>query len=499
MELQFESSPCQCLKRVLCEVRCMEQAQEIRLTDGMPDIGRVLCGWGQVLVRSKEWNGDSISLSAGMMVWVLYAPEDGTEVRWVEGWIPFSVSWDLPENCPEGSFTVQCLNRFVDARSVSARKIMVRAGLGAMAQAFVPAQEEIFFPQQETAGAELKKVQIPMRLPREAGEKAFTLEEDLTLPGTVPPMDRVIYYCLEPEVQEQRVMTDKIVFRGAARLHILYREPGGNVHSWDFSVPFSQFDQLKQSCSAEAEVSVCCSVTALEAEQLEENRIHLKASLTGQYLVDDQQVLELIQDAYSPQRDLEVETRMLQLHGLLQKKKDMAAAEMNIPGEGEQAVDVQFLPDFPRLRTLPEGVRQELAGTFQILCYSGDGSLQAAVSRWEGSQTLAAGEDADITVQPLAPSEPQILLGGGDMKVRTEFPLQISAYSEEGIPMVTGLNLGEMRQPDENRPSLIIRRAGEGDLWSVAKATGSTVSAIRSANHLQQEPVDGQMLLIPIL
>ena len=36
-------------------------------------------------------------LLGGMMVWVLYAPEDGSPERCIEGWIPFQMRWDLPE------------------------------------------------------------------------------------------------------------------------------------------------------------------------------------------------------------------------------------------------------------------------------------------------------------------------------------------------------------------------------------------------------------------
>jgi len=56
-----------------------------------------------------------------------------------------------------------------------------------------------------------------------------------------------------------------------------------------------------------------------------------------------------------------------------------------------------------------------------------------------------------------------------------------------------------MLQPDPNRPSLLLQRMGEGDLWSLAKATGSTVDAILDANGLQGEPAPDQMLLIPVI
>ena len=41
---------------------------------------------------------DSILLTGGVMVWVLYAPEEGGSAQILNTWIPFQMKWDLPEN-----------------------------------------------------------------------------------------------------------------------------------------------------------------------------------------------------------------------------------------------------------------------------------------------------------------------------------------------------------------------------------------------------------------
>ena len=51
MELQFAKQGCSCMKRVISQVKELEQTQELRLLDAMPDIGRVLGCWGQILIR----------------------------------------------------------------------------------------------------------------------------------------------------------------------------------------------------------------------------------------------------------------------------------------------------------------------------------------------------------------------------------------------------------------------------------------------------------------
>ena len=66
--------------------------------------------------------------------------------------------------------------------------------------------------------------------------------------------------------------------------------------------------------------------------------------------------------------------------------------------------------------------------------------------------------------------------------------------------MVTGIRAGELRDPDPERPSVIIRaKRREESLWDIAKVCGSTVSAIQRLNKLEREPEDNRLLLIPVI
>lgn len=498
MELQFKKSICSCLDTAVREVQNVEQTQEIKLPDGMPDIGRVLSAWGQVILRSKEWRSDCVAFSGGMMVWVLYAPEDGGEERCIDGWIPFQMKWDLPAGTREGDIRIHCLPRFVDARSVSARKLMVRAGAAAMAEAFVPMEAETYAPDSAPENVELLRLRYPVRLQKEAGEKTFLMDEDLTLPGSAPQADKVIYYCLHPRVTDCRVLSNKVVFRGNANLHTLYRSEEGQLHSWDFELPFSQYAELNGEHSAEALADMVLCPTSLELELDDEGHMRLKCGMVGQYLITDQQMMELIEDAYSPGRELSVRREMLELPAVLENRRENIFGEQTLPVQANLAADVNFLPDYPRQRRSENGVEMEIPGTFQVLYYGEDGVLRSGTARWEGQQSVNADENSRITAVPMAVEAPQAVTGNGSIVVKTDIPLDMTTTAQQSISMVTGVELGEQIAPDPNRPSLILRRAGDGRLWDIAKSSGSTMDAIRRANNLQEEPAPDQMLLIPV-
>ena len=102
MEGNFERKSLDCLTVPLRQIQNSEQTLEIKLPEGMPDVGQVLTAWGQPILRSKEWRDDQVQFTGGMMVWVLYAPEDGGAPQTVETWVPFSMKWDFPESDRDG-------------------------------------------------------------------------------------------------------------------------------------------------------------------------------------------------------------------------------------------------------------------------------------------------------------------------------------------------------------------------------------------------------------
>lgn len=497
MELRFRKKGCRCLDTAVREVRNLEQTHEIKLPDSMPDIGRILAAWGQCVLRSKEWNSDSIGMTGGMQIWVLYAPEDGTQPRCIDSWIPFQMRWELPQDTPEGKLRIGCMMRFADARSVAARKIMVRAGVSAIAEGWVDREAAAYETENVPEGIELLRSMYPVRLPAEVGEKAFLMDEELALPPSAPVPERIVYYTVSPQNADQKVMGNKVVFRGNGNLHVLYESEEGQLHSWEFELPFSQFAELDGSYSADAQADVLLCSNSLELDLDDEGHFRVKCAMVGQYLVDDLQKIQVVEDAYSLLQELEPEREMLELPAILESRRENLYGEQTIPAEADVAADVRMLTEYPRLRRMGDRLEMELPTSFQVLYYGENGMLQSASGRWNGQMSIPADENSQITAMPV-PGIPRAMPGNGNISVSAEVPVQLFTTTGQGIPVVTGLNVGQQRATNPERPSLILRRAGDERLWDIAKSSGSTVDAIRKANGLESEPAPDRMLLIPV-
>ena len=87
----------------------------------------------------------------------------------------------------------------------------------------------------------------------------------------------------------------------------------------------------------------------------------------------------------------------------------------------------------------------------------------------------------------------------GNVQLGTDMELYWECTASSGISMVSAVELGELQPLDSQRPSLIVCRPQGKTLWELAKENGSTIAAIQETNHLQTEPEDNQILLIPVL
>ena len=494
MQMEFRKDKLSYMQPVVQDTQMQEQTQELRISDGMPDIGNVLCSWGQVILRGKEWDSDTITVSGGTMVWVQYLPDEGDIPETVECWLPFQIRWNIPESKQEGMLRTQLLLKSVDARSTSARKMIVRTNVAVNISALEHCQEDIFIPEDKPEDVQLHTLSYPVLLAVEAGEKAFSLEE--TFPLGMESV-KICAYWMQPEITEHRIMGDKVVFRGNGALQVLLQIPDGSLHSRTFALPFSQYSELDNEYGETVEVVFCPAVTSLEIEFVESD-LRVKAGITGQYEIRDRPVISVVTDAYSNCRDIGLQQEVLALPGILESKTQTIHARLNAPLDGIQMAATQFLPCIPTTVINSSEAQITLQGHFQTLTYDLDGNIKNCSGKWEQQLQIPMDDAGHMETQLLPVGTVQANILSGQLQQQADLLLQTDTTMDTGISVVTGLEMGEFRERDPGRPSLILRRAGKHNLWELAKTTGSTVEDIMQANNLNGEPKEDQMLLIPV-
>lgn len=498
MELQFQSKRLDYLNRILWDTRQEEQTQELKLPDAMPDIGRVLATWGQVVLRSKEWRGTGISLNGGVMVWVLYAPEDGSQNQCLETWIPFQTHWDFPQSQRDGTAVARCLLCGADSRAVSARKLMIRACVSICAEALEPTASEVFYPEQIPQDICLLSKKYPICLPVEASEKMFTMEGEIQPDIQADKPFQVICHRLDLQVAEKTVMGDKLVFRGKGFLRCLLRLEDGSVKAVENTIPFSQYTDLEKEYSGQCTASVIPVLTNLELEIQENGSLYMKAGVLGQYILYDQPVVEVVEDAYSPSREVKLDMQRLQLPAILEMGQTDLEVRQRTEAEATEVVDVWTMAEQPGKHMETTGCLLHQPGAFQILYRDREGNIQNTRAAWEEGHSMETAPGCQVYAASSVTEPPSGAMLGDMLQAQCSVSLETVTVSQSSIPMVAGLDVGEAATPDPDRPSLILRRVGSDSLWEIAKQCATTREVIEAVNQLQ-EPMDPeQILLIPV-
>lgn len=496
MEVKFIENTLQCMRPALGQVHTGEQTQEIRLPDAYPDIGKILDCWGQVLIRGKEWRTGSVGANGGVMCWVLYAPEDGTPPRVVDTWIPIGCRWELPDDEEDGVIHLRSVLTELDARGLSARKMMVRASVDTYGAAFTRQTVPVAVAPELPEDVQIKTSNYPAELPMEAGEKQLQLDESFNLPGNLPPIHKIVHYSLKPAVAEQKVLGNRLVFRGQTGVELTYLTEEGSLHHWHGEFPFSQYTELDRDYSPYATAWVSPVLTAMEME-LSEGQLHLQGGMAAQYIIYDRTTVELVEDAYSPNRDMELKMSQLELPMLLDRTVMEIPFVGSLSTDAEKVISATAYPEYPSV-TMDENLSISLNGQFRTLSQNSEGQLYGESARFDSSMPLNSAPENQHFLWMGDAAQTEISPNGDGFSLKGCYPIVAQIYSGLPMPMVTELELGEMKQPDADRPSIILRRAGEEGLWGLAKNCGSTVAAIKEANKLTAEPEAGQLLLIPI-
>lgn len=495
MELQWSSKPWEYLKCNVRQVQNQEQTLEVRISDGMPDIGRVICAFGQPVLRSKEWRSDGMHIAGGVSVWVLYEPEEGTAPQSVQAWLPFQGKWAFQDSHREGVIHADILLRSVDARTLSARKLMVRANVGMLGCALEQDKTEIFIPEELPEQVFGLQKTYPVTIEVEAGEKLLNMEDTFTLQQHI---QRLLACQIRPVLSEQITAGARVIFRGTAYVDALLLDDEGRVSQQIFELPFAQFSDLNREYDKDATAVVSMAVSNLEPE-LTENGVHIKCGLVAQYTIRRQRLLQVMEDAYSPLRKIEPKWQQLCLPTVLETRIEYMEPAESFSLPYTQRLYGQFLPDHPTLYREGDAMMLEVPGTFGLLAADEEGRLQWQMEPWSDSISFSVASPGNVQVSLSQMQCGEIRGVSEGVEVSSRLRLDITTMASLQIPMVCGLEIGEAIQADPSRPSLLLQRIGDEPLWELAKAAGSTVEAIWKANNLQEDPVSGQMLLIPVL
>jgi hypothetical protein len=211
-----------CYNKIFEYADVCEGAVESVVPDTMPDIERILCADGTLVIRSKEASVGSVSVTAGIAACVLYVPEDGQKVCSLNAAIPLTVTADAPGITPEAVPIAMLSIVSIEARMLNPRKVAVRASVEVTIECHERAEAE-YCCEIDGEGAEELQTLLEGRTINHVicvKEKTFVVKEEFHIPAGLPDLDEVLRSTVELSADDIRAVGSKIVVNGSANVGI---------------------------------------------------------------------------------------------------------------------------------------------------------------------------------------------------------------------------------------------------------------------------------------
>ncbi len=488
MEILFQTQKITYLAEKRCDDLHQEQTGEIPVPESLPELGRVVDCFGTVLVQSRSVDSGSVTVSGGIQTGVLYVPEGEEGLERLELWLPFTVTKKI-QTQPDTRLHYWGWLRALEARFVNRRKLLVRADLASELTLLSPAELELARMESCPRGLVCRTQTYPMRLPLCAAEKEVQIADELLMPEEGKGADRLLKCQCGVELAERRVLGERAIFQGELRLRILAVTEAGEPFTWTGTLPFSQYAELDRPMEENVQISIQPILNHAEIDtdgQPDSRRLLVNVSFTAQLVLWGEVPVSLTEDAYYLEGEMSPQWQSCQLASCLDETETELSQSLELPADAASVLDWTLFPD--RVAAAP-GADARAGIGLQLLYYDEAHRLQGKLLRRElqiPRQTPAA---ADWQIRLLPGSE----IGPRGRQMSVPLRLWQRFCQSEAQRNLCGCVLEP--RPREDGPSLLLR-SEEGELWQIARANGSTVRAIQSANELEELCLQGRRLLL---
>lgn len=504
MDAKMSTTKIGCYNKVFESAFSREETAEAVVPDVFPDISGIADATGIVCLRGKEARSGEMSLSAVVNSTILYRPEGERHVKKLEVSVPFSINCDAPAVNENSDLVCRLRLCSIDVRALNPRKVLVRAELAVELEAYSNGEIELCGAPEDLEGhrVNLKEAEQSFMAIVSVKEKTFVLNEDHILPGTLPAMREIISKRAELNCEEIKPVGNKLVFRGAATVSLLYNPAGedeSTVQAASFSTEFSQIIEMDVPMD-QVSARVSPMLTGIYVEQSGSDgrkvsaELHVVAQVVGAEALD----IRYIEDAYCNEHPVALTRDSL---SLIRHERDINLREtlrevIETAAKVREVIDVSTMPG----RVYAEGNTMKCDLRIRVLFRDIDAELRSQTAKFTVSAAAEIGDEMSLRDCTAFCGESFATVSSGGIELR--IPVDFSARLEREIQIspISALSLDDETSIDVYaRPSITVLRADKKhSVWSLAKKYCSTPELVMSANELSSDnSISGRLLLIP--
>ena len=477
-------------KKIFSDTGYCDISAEIVVPDTQQDINRVLTSHSSITLKSKECSSGRLGVFGDAAACVTYVPEGEEDLNFLQVTIPYSSEFAVRDSDDSCFPTAEVSVCSVETKILNPRKVRVSIKLRIKAECYK--HNDVSIPNGQDAQQDrlfVKSESAEITYISQLLEQSFSIENEYPFEKADGAEYKIVSSDLKIISEGTESVGAKLIVKSKAFINLLIFD-GSNLKSYDFSTVFSRLFELDDDSEKSYEITY-----TVNSENYEDFDGVINADIyaTAHLICRRMEDISFLSDAYSCSDNLNCERGELKLEN---DTKQTFSAYNQLQIESETPAANIISSEFSADCELFDAEKSELPLKIKVIYTDLDGKYRAisertqlSISNTDGipnNSKICGFEIGDYSVSPL----------GKTIDIRISAQVITCAREETNINYISEITIedeaGEL--PDS---VLYLHRAGNEDLWEIAKKYRSDISRIIAINDIENGNIAGKMLLIP--
>lgn len=487
----------------------------INVPDSLMDMERLILVKGNVVIEDADAMTDRFQVKGSLNYQILYsADKEGTAFDSLVGKVPF-VEYINADGTKEGDYIeVHASLGDLTVTMLHSRKISIKSLVGLDYQVKENESFQAVTNIENAVGTEILSGSISMMSLQLQKKEGLQVREQVEIPANKPNIYQVIWKSVSVSHIQIRPGDGYMLVSGNLNVFLIYTAEDENmpIQYFTMEIPFEQ--KVQEDMSTEDMISGSFlgldqyHITVVQDENGEDRLLDIVADFTLEMKLYGDESLQLVQDAYSPEVDLNPQWKEFNVQHLLVRNcaKTKISDMVDMPKQQSvlQICNVEGSVSIDDTERTTRGILVEGVIGTQITYFSktDGGSLASATFDIPFSHEIEVDgmkEDITYSIVPFFDQIAAMLLNENQLEIKAEVSLEVLAFSNEKAKAVLNVELTPIDMDKKKAMPGIIGYIvkPEDTLWSVAKKYYTTIDRIRQINELEQDKINvGDRLVI---
>ena len=506
--MEFQKDTVTYSKSVFEESVLTDAGGDVIIPDTAPDVNALLWVGAHVCLDEKSQKDGVLTLAGHADFTALYRPEDAPDSLASASYtFPFSHSQEIRELDSESFVTVQVLPATVTGVMQNSRKLKVNAKIALLIQCENQVAAEALTALPENSGVECQIESVSLARPAVIMSGEVCAKGETELPAGNPELGKVQDISVLIINEECQSLYNKLIWKSTLSLSVLYTDPEGNVFTAESEFPVTEILNAP-GLTEEMLCRITSSVDGVSYRMTDERHLEIAVTLTVSMTAYESGSFPCITDAYCPGKALSTEEESVLFKAPpLIKQESVTRKETVTLDESEppiaRVLAERAVPTVEDMRILPGSAEIDVRLALTLFYLSAEETPRLCTACREIRFTEPV-TDPRITENMEGCAFASLhhisfcLLSAEEAEFRLSLSFRLFLSSRTQVSFLTGAQEAEL--PMQNRPSVVISFAREGDtLWNIAKRYNVPMEDLLTANDITADlaVTDGMQFLIP--